>query len=325
MKILALFSLLFVVLSSEGFAKDLYKYNGKGYSEKDFSPVLQQRLFDIEQEHYRHQKAFVDEAILDQHIQAEMKKSGKSRSAVEDKLFGAKEASDADIKKWYDENKKRLPPGYKLENIKGEIKRLLKEESKKKSREKVLAKLRKKGGLKLSFKEPTAPTLKIKTFGRPIRGNPKAKVTIIEFADYQCPHCQAASAEIKKLLKQFDGKINMVFMDFPINRSGVSKVVAEGSYCAEKQGKYWDYHDAAFKDQKALTKESPVSIAKKLKLDDGKFKKCLASKDAKKYVEKAKSEGERVGVSGTPSIYINGKRVTSYTYADLEKLVKSYL
>jgi protein-disulfide isomerase len=65
-------------------------------------------------------------------------------------------------------------------------------------------------------------------------------VTIVEFADYQCPHCKIAAESLKKVTEKFKGKVRLVFMDYPINPSGISRAVAEASHCALEQGKFWE-------------------------------------------------------------------------------------
>lgn len=309
-------------------AETLFKYKDKVYETKDLTPAQQQTLHDLKHENHTRLEAFVDQAILDLHIDELAKKDNKSRAKIEEELFQVKEPTEQEIKEWYETNKNRLPPNYKLEQIKSDIANLLKQEQRKKTRDDVLAKLRKDGRLELGFAMPVAPEITISTDGFPSKGSDKAKLTIVEFADYQCPHCRAAKESIHKLLKKYEGKLRLVFVDFPINPSGISLKVAEGSVCAEQQGKYWEYHDLAFDKQKDLSdmgQEAPKKLAAQLKLDEKKFDECLKSATPTARVKKAKDEGERIGVSGTPAIYLNGHRIKSYEEADFEAEIKKVL
>jgi protein-disulfide isomerase len=150
--------------------------------------------------------------------------------------------------------------------------------------------------------------LQIQTEGFPRKGKDDAKVTIVEFADYQCPHCKIAAESLKKVSEKFKNKVRLVYIDYPINPSGVSRAVAEASHCADEQGKFWDFHYKAFESQDKLDKESPLKLAKDVKLDEAKFKACMDLAKGKAMVDKAFAEGSRIGVGGTPYLVINGRR-----------------
>jgi protein-disulfide isomerase len=189
-----------------------------------------------------------------------------------------------------------------------------------------LEKVKKSKKFTLNLQKPEAPVVDVKFEGFPAKGKDGAKVTIIEFADYQCPHCKVASESFKKVTEKFKDKVKFVYLDFPVNPSGISKVVAEGSHCAEEQGKFWDYHYKAFEGQATLDKDSPTKLAKELKLDEAKFKACLEGTKGKALVEKARSEGERIGVSGTPYLLINGRRyMGAHTVEAITKEIETSL
>jgi protein-disulfide isomerase len=309
-------------------AETLFKYKDKVYEAKDLSPGQQQTLHDLKLESHMRLESFVEQTILDLHIEELAKKESKPREKVEEELFKIKEPTEQEIKDWFEANKNRLPPNYKLEQIKNDISNLLKQEQRKKSRDDVLAKLRKDGKLELGFSEPVAPQHQIAIDGFPSRGSDKAKLTIVEFADYQCPHCAHAKEPLDRILKKYDGKVRLVFMDFPINASGISLKVAEGSLCAEQQGKYWQYHDLAFEKQKELSEmgqDAPKKLAALLKLDEKKFDDCLKTDAPAARVRKSRAEGDRIGVSGTPAIYINGRRVKGHEDAEIEEEIKKAL
>lgn len=139
---------------------------------------------------------------------------------------------------------------------------------------------------------------------------PNAKVTIVEFIDYECEACKAAHPVTKQILKEYDGKVNFVIRNFPNHNNSLLAVNAVEA--AGEQGKYWEYHDKLFEDQldwgekKEPQTELFIKYAQELDLDLEKFKAVLESG---KYNEKAnrdKQEGIEIGVNGTPTFYING-------------------
>ena len=116
-------------------------------------------------------------------------------------------------------------------------------------------------------------------------------------------------------------------MDFPINQSGISRLVAKGAACANEQGRFWDYHDLAFEQQSGLSPRSPTALADKLGLDKDQFDSCYNSQAAEQQVSRAEAEAARLGLSSTPTFYVNGQRLrlTRGLAADLNSAVERAL
>ncbi len=323
MKYIVLMTFFVISFSAHG-QSALIKFRGKSMSEKSLSNKDRQSIYDAKLEHYRKMTQVVEEAALTLYFKEKADKSKKTVGQVREAELKSKNPTDAEVKKFYEQNKARIP--YPYEKVKDQIRQWVMQNNQVESRSRLVEKLKEKGVFSVALKEPTAPVFKIDTKGFQNKGNAASKVTVVEFADYQCPHCKHASETVSRLMKTYSKKINLVFVDFPINPSGVSRVVAEGAFCASQQNKYWQYHELAFKEQKGLTKDSPLSMAKKLSLDIKKFSACLKSPIAAQYVEKGKKLGENLGVSGTPSFYINGRRFAgSHDGQALQKAVDQAL
>ena len=151
----------------------------------------------------------------------------------------------------------------------------------------------------------TEARLKVAADG-PAKGPDKAPVTIVEFSDFECPYCVKAEETVQEVLKTYEGKVRLVYRDFPLPFHPHAQKAAEAAHCAGDQGKYWDMHSALFSNQQALGAEDLKSHAKKLGLDSGKFDKCLDSGEKAALVEENKKAGAEVGVSGTPAFFVNG-------------------
>ena len=156
--------------------------------------------------------------------------------------------------------------------------------------------------------------------GSPILGNPNAPITIVEWGDYQCTYCHAFYKNSKdSLIKEYvdTGKVNFIFRDFPLNGPD-SVLAAEASYCANDQGKYWEYHDELYKNWAGektgwVNRNSLDQFAVTVGIDTTQFDKCL---DDKKYEQKVLDNqkfGERIGINATPSFLIfdskNGTKI----------------
>ncbi len=135
---------------------------------------------------------------------------------------------------------------------------------------------------------------------------------IVEFADYQCSHCKEASQTLHRLLTQYKDQIQLTYMDFPINRSGISRKVAEGAVCADQQDKFWEYNNLAFENQSQLTNDSPLAMAKELQLDTTKFDTCVTSPNTAKKVKASELQAINLGIRGTPAIFVNGRKLEGH-------------
>lgn len=154
--------------------------------------------------------------------------------------------------------------------------------------------------------------------GSPILGDPNAKVTIVEFGDYQCTYCHLFHENTKDaLLQQYvnTGKANFVFRDFPLNGPD-SVLAAEAAYCAGDQDKYWQYHDELYKNWAGektgwVNQKSLDKFATTVGLDLNTFDKCMSDNKYEQKVLDNQKFGENIGIDGTPSFVIfSGKDIT---------------
>ncbi|MEZ5537286.1 MAG: thioredoxin domain-containing protein [Thiolinea sp.] len=292
----------------------LFQLDEKAYTATDLPLSVQQALYEAQLQYYQTRSALVDEALVTMELEKRAKDSGKSVDEVAGELFKAEEVSDEEINKFYEENKERIQQP--LEAIKAQVKQFLEQNSQAEKQNAFLAELKEGSVFQLGFEQPQAPFADIDISGFPFKGAADAKAVLVEFADFQCPHCKRADDVLKKVLEQFKDDLKIVYLDFPINRSGVSRKIAEGAACAGKQDKYWEYHDLAFSDQRALNDAAMVGLAEKLELDMDEFNKCIESDYPEEQVNRGQKEGQRLGVDSTPTLFLNGRRLH---LQDLEK------
>lgn len=161
----------------------------------------------------------------------------------------------------------------------------------------------------------------------PKLGNPKAAVTIIEYGDFQCEYCQAFDASFKSVQAQYGDQIRLVWKDWPVTSLHPQAVnAAIAARCAQKQNKFWEYHDALFQNQSELTSTIYTQIANTLQLNADSFSRCLVSDGARQLVSDTYTEGLAYGVSQTPTLFI-GQYVLNEApdAATLSQLVASLL
>lgn len=142
-----------------------------------------------------------------------------------------------------------------------------------------------------------------------VKGNPEARVTIVEFSDFQCPACGGAAPAVEQILETFSGQVKVIFRHFPLSFHPLARPASLASLCAEEQGKFWEYHDKIFGNQQKLSDASLKEWAKELGMDRAKFNVCFDEKRYESKVDEDYSLGQEVGVNATPTFFVNGKKV----------------
>jgi len=170
------------------------------------------------------------------------------------------------------------------------------------------------------------PKAEVALDNAPRRGPQDAPVLIIEFADYECPYCQQIDLELKKLQEEFAGKVAVAFKDFPLPMHSHAAKAAEAARCAAEQGNFWDFHDLLFGGHKKLELAQLKEYARTLKLDAVRFDQCLDAGEQAAAVRKDFEQAQRLGLTGTPSFFINGHFLSgAVKYDTLREVVEQQL
>ncbi len=162
-----------------------------------------------------------------------------------------------------------------------------------------------------------------------VLGDPNAPVEVWDFSDFHCPHCRTfAEGTAKQLIETYvkTGKVRLVYKHFIVIQSWEA---ANASECAAEQGRFWEYHDYLFQRQEQdapFTKDELKRYARDLGLDTARFDKCVDSGKYMNVVQKEMDEGRRLGVRGTPTIFVNGKLVPrGALWPDLQQAIEQAL
>jgi len=252
---------------------------------------------------YESKKQALEQLVVRKLVDARAKAEGVTAEALFKREVQDKAAppSEAEVKAFYEEQKARqpLPP---FEQIKDQVAQYLGQQKAQKAQADFLKKLRDEAKVEILL---SPPRVAVAAEG-PSKGPDKAPITIVEFSDFECPYCSKAEDAVKQVMKEYEGKVRIVYRDFPLPFHPNAQKAAEAAHCAGDQGKYWDMHEKLFANQKALAASDLKGHAKGLGLDQAKFDKCLDGGDKAKLVEGNKEAGAKVGVTGTPAFFING-------------------
>ena len=142
-----------------------------------------------------------------------------------------------------------------------------------------------------------------------VAGPDDAPITLVEYADFQCPYCAAAHGEVSRLLSALPDQVRFVFRHFPLHRiHQYAELGAEAAEAAGAQGKFWEMQDVLFENQEDLGPAGVLAFARALDLDTERFAEDLEARRFHARVERDLRRGEQSGVEGTPSFFLNGER-----------------
>ena len=259
---------------------------------------------------YDGRRAALDAIIADMVIGEAAKAKGMTADAYTQAEVArrARQITDRDVATFYQANSAQMQ-GRSLEQMTPAITRFLQEQEDQAARLALVTELRKAGpAVRVLLDPPRAP---IAVEGSdPVTGPTAAKVTIVEFSDFQCPYCQRAAPTLKQLRQTYGDKVRVVWKDFPLTQIHPQAFKAsEAGHCAAEQGKFWEYHDKLFGSQQALQPEFLKQYAKEMGMDAAKFDACLDSSRYSERVRNSVASGAQLGVNSTPTLYVNGRRL----------------
>jgi protein-disulfide isomerase len=170
-----------------------------------------------------------------------------------------------------------------------------------------------------------SPRSTISLVDTPVRGPMNAPVTLVEYADYECPYCQQVQGDLDKLESEFKGRLAFAYKDIPLPMHAHARKAAEAAQCAGVQHKYWEFHDELLKSR-LLDIPQLKADAQKLGLDSKAFDACLDGGQRSPSFEATLDEARKLGLSGTPSFFLNGRFFSGVMkYEQLRQLVEDEL
>jgi protein-disulfide isomerase len=156
----------------------------------------------------------------------------------------------------------------------------------------------------------------------PVRGPSDAKVTVVEFADYQCPFCGQAEGLMTQVLESYPKDVRLVYKQFPLATIHPQAMAAsKAALAAGRQGKYWEMHDLIFRNQRDLSPEKLTELAGSLQLDVMQFEKDMESPEVLAQISREQQEGKSADVVGTPTIFVNGKRLMNRSLDGFKQMI----
>jgi protein-disulfide isomerase len=280
--------------------------NGKPIMRAELDHKAAESLMALRQQEYDTLRQALDHMIDDSLMEKEAAARHLSREAllkaeVDDRV---PTPDPAKVDAVYEQNKQRFK-GQTRQQMAPDIARAVRQQDLNARRQAFAEELRKKAQVRVALEPPRARVAIPK--GAPVLGPAQAPVTVVEFSDYQCPYCRRAQSVVDEIVGKYQGKIRLVVRDFPLEGHPRAMPAARAAHCADEQGKFWDYHHALLTGAGDFSDDDFKGRAAALGLDPGKFESCLQSPRHDEAIKESIADGARIGVSGTPAFFINGR------------------
>jgi protein-disulfide isomerase len=279
-------------------ASDLQKYAGRELS------VQRDNLYKLE-------KQKLEEYITAYLLTREAKKRGVSVDAVLDQEVNSKilPVGDDEIGVFYKLNKARI--AVDLDKAREQIRGYLHNQKIQAQKALFLKSLRSNAKVVTYLKPPPIFRAELSIAGEPFKGSQKARVTIVKFEDFQCPFCKQVQPTFNELLSRYNGQVRLVHKDLPLESLHPrARQAAEAARCAYEQGKFWEYHDKLYANSPEASADDLKSYGKEVGLNVDSFDRCFASGKYKAVVQQNLNEGAQLGLTGTPTFFINGREIS---------------
>ena len=281
-------------------SKVLATVAGEEITEAEVEEAMAAQLLKVQRERHQIIEGGLNQMVASRLFEKEAEAQGLSVAEVSGKVVPP---TDEEVDAFYQENQAQIRQP--KEQVSVQIHQHLVQQRTQEGRMELVAALKEKYDAE-TFVEPFR--LEVASAGYPSMGPSDAPITIVEFSDFQCPYCSGVLPTLEKVNEEYGDRVRIVFRQFPLlNIHPQAQKAAEASLCAFDQDKFWEMHDAMFADQKGLSVDQLKAKAVTLGLDAGVFDECL---DSNKYAGQVKEDlraGSRMGVTGTPAVFINGR------------------
>ena len=307
-----------VIACRDADKKTLAVVGGSVITGREVETALGRPLSQLHHQIYTLQRKKLEELIDERLLSEEAKKRGVSVETLTEQEVNAKilPVTDDEISALYNANKERIP--VELDKVREQIRNLLRDQRLTAQKKLFIKSLRENARIVSYLKPPAVFRADISVTGEPFKGAEKAPVTIVKFEDFQCPFCKQVQPTFVDLLKRYDGKLRLVHKDLPLEAiHPQARQAAEAARCADEQGKFWSYHDKLYAGSPKLSPEELKSYAKEVGLNVDSFEHCLTTRKYQAIVQKDLSEGTQLGLTGTPTFFINGREVSGNQPLDI--------
>lgn len=295
--------------------------DGKPIAASELLEASQGAVLNLRKQEYDAKRRALDTILDKKLLEAEAERRGTTVKALTRDMDKVADPTDAEVEAFYLATRDQLQR--RFDDVRDQMRAALILAKRNAARDAFMTDLRASHTVEVLLESP-----RVDVASDPVRviGPKDAPVQIVEFSDFECPFCRSVEKTIKGLLVKYPGKVSVAYRDFPLNglHPGAQRA-AEASRCAAEQGKFWPYHDRLLVSA-SLEVPQLKDHAKELSLDQLRFDTCIDSGRMRAAVDNDAQQGRLVGVSATPSFFINGIPLNgAQPAAAFEKIIEEEL
>ena len=285
---------------------------GAPITQAEIEQALRLPLYELEMEKYRLTRRRLDQMIVERLLARAAAAQGQSVSAFVSEAVQGRIATIAPEDVEARRRATRAQPTGDEEQATQDARNMLVRERATLALQELVARLSREAGVSVTLHPPDPPVMAIPSGDDPAWGPPSAPVTIVEFADFECPVCKDSLPVLQQLRDLYKDQIRLVYRDFPLIAHPQARPAAEAAHCAHEQGQFWAYHDALFAQAPDLKTADYPALAERLNLNRAEFTACLAGTRPKAAVARDLADAQSLGLSGTPTFFINGRYLAGF-------------
>lgn len=285
------------------------RVHGQAITAAELDEHAAQKLAALRQQEYDARREALEELVAQRLFEKEAAARGvKVEALLADEVDQKAGVPDeAQMRLLYEQNRASMG-GRSFDQMRPQIEEFLRQQARALRREALRRELGAKAGIQVLLPPPRHQVSVPAT--APTEGPATAPVTVVSFADYQCPYCQKAEQTVAELLRRYPNKLRLVHRDFPLDFHPRARMAARASYCAGEQGRFWEYHRALLLEPGDYSDAELQARARAFGLQEGAFGACLGSDRFDAVVAAGIEDGRKLGVNSTPTFFINGRMVS---------------
>lgn len=274
---------------------------------KEVDDLLGAQLQELQEKIFFIRSTATNNLIIKALLEEEAKARGMTVDELKRQLIPGKvEVPQSKVDEVYDENAS-LFANMSQDEAKERIRLDLESHEKMARYKTAIEELRRRAKIEVFLSAPPPPMASVGTDG-PTKGSADAPVTVVVFSDFQCPYCKQATPVLNQVMEAYGNNVRLVFKHLPLSSIHPQALgAAQAGVCAEKQGKFWDYHDRLFASSPDLSPAVLEKIASDIGLNTREFRSCIDDEESRSAILRDLQTAKKLGIQGTPTIVINGQ------------------
>lgn len=301
-------------LRADGIVADV---NGEQVTREQLEATLQNQIEQTSRQLEQMRRSMLDRLINNLLLQQAARAEGLDLNKYLKIKVESVTVSDEEIEAAYTKSRHRFPTMLESE-VKYRIRRELEDKRRSEALKRLVSKLRRSGKVENFHLERARRRIDLLPQVGPSLGPAGARLTIVEFSDFECPFCRKLQPVLRRVLKRWPEEVRLVYKHFPLERHRHAFGASKATVCADKQGVFWEFHDALYRENQDLSLQGVTSIAKSLGLELRQFEGCMQDEGTRRAVQSDRALARRAGVTGAPTLFINKKRVRNVSQLESE-------